>query len=1173
MKKIYLGLFIIFSSITVFAQDNFTVGTIRGNASDNTTMTRMNFDLYENHVVFGKFKDSIYKEPFNMNQLLYGGSSTVHNAYFIVYDAYGYASIAHKLGNSTDSVTIKSAKITNSGNVLVCGSFKGTVDFADNSGNPFNLTSTGADSDGFVAYYDWSGNLMNAILLDGNGGYASANDIALDGNGGVMVIGNFTGTIDMDGSGFNFDLVSTGGNDGFIATYDGSLGFINAAILDGAGNQIPKFLIAEWNDIIIAGSYDGQFDFDLSGTTNITFTNGGKDIFMMYLDNAYNTINYISLGGAGNDHLKDLHYEFDQGYFCLIDFAQTVNFDPKFGTVNKISNGNTDVAVARYANDFSLGYVKQFGNANADLGFRLVKNSTGGMRGGPMGPYPEHHYIVAMGFSGALDINPDPTESLVINSSNTSINSAIINVDSSGHYVFHGVIEANSIAGLQPTDFNGVTMVVGGNFSGTNVDLLPYSEMFQITHTGSNSGFYMNYNRCQITASEPYILEPYECGTCSVKLAVDNVQGGFPPYSYNWSNGDNYSYEEIGTGLCPDNMNYYNLYINDFYGCGYGDTIWVRGYDTLPSLDMNLNVTNTTCGNNFGSATATPLNNLGTVSYLWSNGSTTPFADSLIAGNYMVQLIDDSLTCYFEKSFFIDNSDGPTISVNTSVDPACGNVDNGSIDVDVSGGTAPYTYLWTNGATTQDLTGIGGGTYTLTVTDATGCENSICISLYQAEQMYTYRTDTYYSSCNLNTGALTVETYGGHSPYTYQWDVNAGSSTNDTVYNLYAGIYNVTVTDSLGCTVNTNFAVTDGEWYSPYVGYNYITNPNCVGSVGYIDVYAYAYSTLGQMSFLWDSGETTQSLNDASAGTHFLQVTDDDGCRTVAEFWVYQELPVSPTVCMVTVDSTGTQNVVVWDKSTTQEADYYNIYREGFCNQADFGIVGIVPFDSLSAFYDTVVNSDTRTWRYYVTAVDTCGFESDASVIHRTIHLSSVLDANSDVVLDWSEYVGMNILGYKIYRRQPSGILFDFVDSVGINTTNYLDTISFSGYTELVYYVEAIPEMVCNATRAYNQNEARSNHSRLSPPEDNTLATTEEISETSFELFPNPSNDMVNIKVNNKNSDWKMELMDQTGRVILSGNLNNQTAFSTKNISSGVYFVRMTSDTNEIHSMKLMIVH
>ena len=116
--------------------------------------------------------------------------------------------------------------------------------------------------------------------------------------------------------------------------------------------------------------------------------------------------------------------------------------------------------------------------------------------------------------------------------------------------------------------------------------------------------------------------------------------------------------------------------------------------------------------------------------------------------------------------------------------------------------------------------------------------------------------------------------------------------------------------------------------------------------------------------------------------------------------------------------------------------------------------------------------------------------------------------------------------------------------------------------------------MVCNATRAYNQNEARSNHSRVSAPQDtSTVAVSEIAKETSIEMYPNPSNDIVNLKVKSDSKNWMLQMMDQTGRIIVSGRLNNQTAFSTKDIASGVYFIRMTSDTNEIHTLKLMIVH
>ena len=82
--------------------------------------------------------------------------------------------------------------------------------------------------------------------------------------------------------------------------------------------------------------------------------------------------------------------------------------------------------------------------------------------------------------------------------------------------------------------------------------------------------------------------------------------------------------------------------------------------------------------------------------------------------------------------------------------------------------------------------------------------------------------------------------------------------------------------------------------------------------------------------------------------------------------------------------------------------------------------------------------------------------------------------------------------------------MFDYVDSIGEFTTNYLDTIDFTGYGEVEYFVEAIPATVCNATRAYNQNEARSNHSRVSAPQDtSTVAVSEIAKETSIQMYPN----------------------------------------------------------------------
>src|SRR5688572_12669175 len=109
MKKIYLGLLLIFTSFVSFAQTSYQKGVIRGTNSDNTSITKMVFDNYDYQIMFGKFRDSVHMQPFSSGATLFGGSSAtgVHNAFFAVYDAGGSLYFAHKLGNTTDSVTIK----------------------------------------------------------------------------------------------------------------------------------------------------------------------------------------------------------------------------------------------------------------------------------------------------------------------------------------------------------------------------------------------------------------------------------------------------------------------------------------------------------------------------------------------------------------------------------------------------------------------------------------------------------------------------------------------------------------------------------------------------------------------------------------------------------------------------------------------------------------------------------------------------------------------------------------------------------------------------------------------------------------------------------------------------------------------------------------------------------
>src|SRR5262249_5027597 len=127
---------------------------------------------------------------------------------------------------------------------------------------------------------------------------------------------------------------------------------------------------------------------------------------------------------------------------------------------------------------------------------------------------------------------------------------------------------------------------------------------------------------------------------------------------------------------------------------------------------------------------------------------------------------------------------------------SCG-ATNGSIDLSVTGGTAPYTYAWTNGASTQDLTGLAAGTYTCTVTDAHGCTTQQPVTITAPGAPGLSETHANVSCHGGANGTVDLSVTGGTAPFTYAW--SNGATTQD-LSGLAAGTYNVTVTDAANCT-------------------------------------------------------------------------------------------------------------------------------------------------------------------------------------------------------------------------------------------------------------------------------------------------------------------------------------------------------------------------------------
>ena len=204
-------------------------------------------------------------------------------------------------------------------------------------------------------------------------------------------------------------------------------------------------------------------------------------------------------------------------------------------------------------------------------------------------------------------------------------------------------------------------------------------------------------------------------------------------------------------------------------------------------------------------------------------------------------------------------------------DVSCFNSTDGSIDLTSVGGTLPYTYLWNNSDTTEDLSSIGAGTYQVLVTDVNGCSISTNISLNQPDTILLSSVITHVKCNSYTDGAIDLSVVGGVTPYQYSWST---TDISEDISNIGVGVYNVTVTDINNCVVSASYTVNEE---APIVitslpehvtCYNLSNGIISTGVTGGVQPYNYS----------WNTGETTASLDSLNIGTYILTVTDSNNC-------------------------------------------------------------------------------------------------------------------------------------------------------------------------------------------------------------------------------------------------------------------------------------------------------
>lgn len=430
---------------------------------------------------------------------------------------------------------------------------------------------------------------------------------------------------------------------------------------------------------------------------------------------------------------------------------------------------------------------------------------------------------------------------------------------------------------------------------------------------------------CNINVPEPSVLFDYELftiqpscnGICDGISAVD-ATGGTPPYTYVWMPGG-FTNDTV-SGLCDDT---YTITVTDSNNCTGFTTIVVTEPTPLVSPGSSTDVT---CfGFCNGTASVTASGGSPPYTYDWTPGSptgdTTPNITNLCPGSYTVTVTD---TNFCTSTYIATIIEPPILTLTMSqTNASCGGICDGTATATITGGTPPYTYAWSTGsstltgALTNTISALCDGTYSVTVTDANGCNITDSVTITEPPILVATATGTNVTCFNACDGTATAGVVGGSGGYTYDWSGSPAGDFTPTITALCPATYTVTVTDINGCADTGVVTITE----PPLLVANFSsTDVLCFGACnGTATALPTGGTTPPGYFFDWlpgaPTGEGTPTITGLCPGTYSVIVTDGNGCIDTSASIVIIEPPVldaavtfTNVTCNGACDGTATAN-------------------------------------------------------------------------------------------------------------------------------------------------------------------------------------------------------------------------------------------------------------------------
>ena len=702
-----------------------------------------------------------------------------------------------------------------------------------------------------------SGGSYTAVITDGNGCSVTSNTVTVTGPGAGLsaallsiqdvytCFGDNTGFIDIFVTGgttpysFNWSNGATtqnaldlfaGGYQVTITDANGCQTFIKGVVVDQPSELFAA--VTKVTDVDCNGASTGSIDLSPNGGTapySITWSNGANTEDLSNLAAGMYSVTVVDANGCEA--------------FASATITESAPLAISIDVTNDVScNSGANGMIMSTITGGTMPYTIAWSD-----GVNGIEDRTN---------LPAGVYIVNVTDGCGAQVSASAT---ITEPGALTATTVATNVDCFG--ANNGTVDVTVTGGTMPYQYNWG----GGITSEDRVNLAPGTYTVIITDA----------NGCSTTASA-IVTGPSAPISVSASVtdvacfgdltgAVDiTVTGGTAPYSFSWSNGDNT--EDLSNVPAGS----YTGTVTDAAGCTFSATVTVAG--PASALAASAVTTNVLCnGASTGMIDLTVTGGTAPYSYNWSNGAQTQDLMNVPAGSY-TGTVTDANGCTISATITItEPATGITVSGAVVTNVSCNGGTDGAVDITVTGGTAPYSYSWSNGAISQDLSNVAAGIYSGVITDANGCTFTASVTVGQPAAMSASTVVTNVNCFGDATGTVDLTVTGGTAPYTYAW---SNSAATEDLLNVVAGTYNVVVTDANGCTVNASATVTQNSAIATSIVQN---NVNCFGGT---DGSASLNVSGGTPPYTiaWNTGDNTQNINNLGAGTYSVVVTDANGC-------------------------------------------------------------------------------------------------------------------------------------------------------------------------------------------------------------------------------------------------------------------------------------------------------